>query len=325
MTDVANSLQIDMPLLLEARRIRREFLVSMEPHRPQLFAYCRRLTGNVWDAEDLVQDTLARAFARAAEEHNPIRNPLAWLIRVATNAYIDSTRRIQPQTGVELDRPADEGADPGEVRDAISDLFTLLPPQERAAVVLKDVFDYPLADIASVVGTSVGAVKSALHRARKTLAADDRQERMMHRPNPDPAVLKAAAEAFSAYDVDALLALMTEHSVMDLVGMVYETGPQQMREGTLRHTFDLEDDVRYSADVRDFDGELVIAVWSTPAKGTSGGADGAGATGLAEVWRCATGDGRLVRIRDYFFCPEVVSEIAAAWGVPAVLHGYRYG
>ena len=51
---------------------------------------------------------------------------------------------------------------------------------------------------------------------------------------------------------------------------------------------------------------------------------GSGPSGLAEVWRCETVDGRLTRVRDYFFCPEVVSEIAAAWSAPTVLHGYRY-
>jgi RNA polymerase sigma-70 factor, ECF subfamily len=316
--------EIEVPLLLEARRVRREFLVTMEPHRPRLFAYCRRLTGNVWDAEDLVQESLAKAFARAAEEHNPVDNPLGWLIRVATNAYIDGQRRARPALGFDVDRVAPEQADPVEVEDALAQLFALLPPQERAAVVLKDVFDFSLAEIASMVGSSVGAVKSALHRGRGALAADDREERAMRRPSPDPTVLRAAAEAFTAYDVEALLAVVSDDGVMDLVGMVYETGPQQMREGTLHHTFDLEDDVRYTADVREFDGEPVVAIWSAPADSSAAGSSSDGPAQLAEVWRCETVDGRLTRIRDYFFCPEVVTEIAAAWSAPTALHGYRY-
>jgi RNA polymerase sigma-70 factor (ECF subfamily) len=312
--------EIELALLSEARRVRREFLVTMEPHRPQLYAYCRRLAGNPWDAEDLVQEALAKAFARAAQEHSPIRNPLAWLIRVATNAYLDGARRFRPELGADVEQVAPAAPDPVEVGEALEQLFTLLPPQERAAVVLKDVFDFSLAEIASMVGTSVGAVKSALHRARGTLAADDREERAMRRPGPDPSVLKAAAEAFTAYDVEALLALVSDDGVMDLVGMVYETGPRQIREGTLHHTFDLEDDVRYTADVREYDGEPLVAIWSAPAPGGPPDAP----TGLAEVWRCQTVDDRLVRIRDYFFCPEVVAEIAAAWSAPTALHGYRY-
>jgi RNA polymerase sigma-70 factor (ECF subfamily) len=308
--------EIEMPVLLEARRVRREFLVGIEQHRPALFAYCRRLAANVWDAEDLVQETLAKAFARAAEEHNEIRNPLGWLVRVATNTYIDGTRRARTLPLPDVDQPATAEADPLEVRDALEELMTLLPPQERAAVVLKEVFDYPVGDIASLVGTTPGAVKSALHRGRAALSAD-RQEQMAGRAGPEREVLEAAAAAFTAYDVEGLVALFREDSVMDLVGMVYETGPEQMRNGTLRHTFDLEDDVRYSADVREFGGEPVVAIWSRPA-------DGTGSSGLAEVWRCVTVDGRLTSVRDYFFCPEVVSEIAAAWDVATVLHGYRY-
>ena len=96
---------------------------------------------------------------------------------------------------------------------------------------------------------------------------------------------------------------------MSIVGMVHEVGAEQMKAGSLRHTFDLEDDVRYSAEVRDFEGEPVLAVWSRRH-------DGSAPEGLSEVIRCRTHDGRLASMSDYFFCPEVVAEIAAAWGVP---------
>lgn len=309
---------LDADLLAGVRDARRAFLRNVEPHRPDLYRYCRRLTGNAWDAEDLVQDTLAKAFARAAQSHAGVDNVAAWLVRVATNAYIDGVRRAAPLLTDDLDRPAAEQADPAEVSDALRELMTVLPPQERAAVVLKDVFDLPLAEIASLVGTSVGAVKSALHRGRGTLADPTRRSGRAARPAPDRAVLAAVAEAFTAYDVEAVTALLREDSVLEIVGMVYETGPDQMRDGSLHHTFVLEDDVRYRAEVREFDGEPVMAVWSTRV-------DGTGTPGVSEVWRCETADGRLVRLANYFFCPEVVAEICAGWGVPTVLHGYRFG
>jgi RNA polymerase sigma-70 factor (ECF subfamily) len=305
---------LDADHLNQARLARREFLVAVEEHRPALYAYCRRLTGNVWDAEDLVQETLAKAFARAAETHVAIDNPPAWLARIATNAYIDHTRRAQPSPLRDTDLAAAEQADPGEVRDALKELVTVLPPQERAVLVLKDVFDYPLADIASIVGTTTGAVKSALHRGRTKLAAP---EPIRRRPTPDRRVLEAAAAAFTAYDIDALVDLFLDDGVMYIVGMVHETGGTQMREGSFEHTFNLERDVRYTAEVRDFDGEPLVAIFSRPAGGT-------GPTGLAEVWRCVTEGAKLRLVDDYFFCPEVVTEVADAWDVPTVLHGYRY-
>jgi len=308
--------EITVDLLDESRRVRREFLIAIESHRGELFGYCRRLTGNVWDAEDLVQETLARAFARAAQSHHPIANPLGWLVRVATNAFIDADRRSTPLLAADLDAPADdaaEAADPVEVAEALEEVMTALPARERAALVLKDVFDYPLADIASRVGSSVGAVKAALHRARTKLA-----EPAPYAPRqaPDRPVLDAAVAAFNAYDADALTRIFLDDGEMSIVGMVHETGPAQVKEGSLRHTFDLEDDVRYVAEVREHAGDPVVVVWSHPKDG--------GPAGVSEVWRCVTADGRLVRIDDYFFCPEVVSEIAALWDLPTTLHGYRY-
>ena len=261
-----------------------------------------------------MQETLARGFARAAETHFDIRNPEAWLVRVATNAYIDQTRRARPEPWGERDLPAPTSTtDTAEVRDAIEEMITVLPPQERAAVVLKDVFDFPLADIASMVGTTTGAVKSALHRGRGKLGSPAATQR----DKPSRAVLDAAAEAFTAYDVDRLVSLFLDDGVMHIVGAVHETGGQQMREGSFEHTFNLERDVRYLAEVREYDGEPLVAIFSTAP-------DGTGERGLAEVWRCVTIDDRLAYVADYFFCPEVVTEVAAAWGVPTSLHGYRY-
>lgn len=80
---------------------------------------------------------------------------------------------------------------------------------------------------------------------------------------------------------------------MHIVGAVHETGGQQMRHESFEYTF------------------------------TSTGADGMGPRGLAEVWRCETIADRLGYVVDYFFCPEVVAEVADAWRVPAALHGYR--
>jgi RNA polymerase sigma-70 factor (ECF subfamily) len=63
------------------------------PLRPALHGYCRRLTRNLWDAEDLVQDTLLRAFGHLGLINHPIRNPRAYLLRTATNVWIDELRR----------------------------------------------------------------------------------------------------------------------------------------------------------------------------------------------------------------------------------------
>ena len=70
------------------------YVDALAPLRPALHGYCRRLAGNLWDAEDLVQDTLLRAFGQWGVT-TPIRNPRAYLLRTATNVWIDTLRRRQ--------------------------------------------------------------------------------------------------------------------------------------------------------------------------------------------------------------------------------------
>jgi RNA polymerase sigma-70 factor (ECF subfamily) len=299
------------------RRAQREFLNALDPVRPELHAYCRRLTGDVWDAEDLVQETLARALGRAASSHTPIERPIAWLVRIATNAYLDSRRRPAAIPADLPDRASEPHTDPAEVRDALADLATLLPPQERAAVVLKDVFDLPIAEIAAMLATSAGAVKAALHRGRARLAADEQSYASAVRPRPDRSVVDALAEAFTAYDLDRLTALFLADGVSDVVGMVYEVGRDQAAAGSLHHTLVQESDVRYRAQVVDLDDEPIVLLWSRPVDGTEDEA-------VADVLRVDTADGGVARLRWYFFCPETLREVADRLDVPVRPTGYHF-
>jgi RNA polymerase sigma-70 factor (ECF subfamily) len=139
-----------------------QFLEAFEGLRPELYRYCRHLTRSPWDAEDLAQDVLARAFVTLGKLGTAPPNPRAWLFRVASNAWIDQQRRPR---GVPERDPADT-VDPRATREAAGTLIARLAPQERAAVVLKDVFDLPIEDIAQALSTTPNAVKAALHRGR---------------------------------------------------------------------------------------------------------------------------------------------------------------
>jgi RNA polymerase sigma-70 factor, ECF subfamily len=295
---------LDRALLESVRRARLEFYSRLQPVRPDLYRYCRRLTASVWDAEDLLQETLAKAFAAAAESHQRVERPLPWLLRIATNTYVDWSRRRPALPVAELDgQAAAAGADPTEVRDALVEMATLLPPQERAALVLKDVFELPLAEIAAMLCTSVGAVKSALHRARGRLVDPGRQRMLAVRPQPDRAVVDALADAFTAYDLDRLTALFLANGTSEVVGVVREVGREQIRAGSLHHTLVVEDHVRYRAQVRDLDGEPVVLLWATPV-------DGSGPEAVEDVLRVETADGGVARLRWYYFCPESLTEVA---------------
>src|SRR5262249_24825189 len=148
----------------------RDFRAELEPLRPTLYRYCRHLTRSPWDAEDLVQDAFARAFATLAALQEPPRDARARMFRVASNLWIDRVRRRTPAPPV----PEGRGTIPSrDVREVAGTLLVQLSPQERAAVVLKEAFDVSLEDIADILSTSVGAVKAALHRGRGKLAEPD--------------------------------------------------------------------------------------------------------------------------------------------------------
>jgi RNA polymerase sigma-70 factor, ECF subfamily len=310
---------LDNDLLDGVRAAQHAFFSRIDPVRPQLYRYCRRLTGNVWDAEDLLQEALTRAFARAANSHQRVERVLPWLVRIATNAYLDGWRRPAPVPAQLPDSPSPTGADPLEVRDALGAVATLLSPQERAAIVLKDVFDFPLAEIAAMLATSVGAVKAALHRGRDRLSAPDpaRQEALDRRPAPDRAVLDAMSEAFTAYDIERLTALLIADATSEVVGMVYEVGAQTIRHGSLHHTLVVEDSVRYRAEVEQLDGEPLLLLWETPT-------DGSAPEAVSDVLRVETAEGKVTRLRWYYFCPETITEVAQRLGVAARPHGYRF-
>ena len=140
-----------------ARAAWHRYIDFLAPFRPELYRYCRRLTGNIWDGEDLVQDTMVRAFSVLSRIHSTIDNPRGYLIRIATNLWVDATRRRTSELNA-LTRECDEPRggieatpEKSEVRDAAARMMQMLAPQERAALVLKEVFDLSLDEIAKIL------------------------------------------------------------------------------------------------------------------------------------------------------------------------------
>lgn len=298
------------------RKARREFLNGIEPLRPELFRFCRSLTRNVWDAEDLVQDTLLKAFAKLADVHWQVDNPRAYLFRIATNHWIDITRK-----GKEADMP--EGYDEQskdapaeqkpEVREAISRLASTLPPVERAAVLLKDVFNFSLEDTANYMETTVGAVKAALHRGRGKLEGAKELPAPKIAARVDERLLDAWCEAFNARDLDKLSGLMLEDASALVVGMVQEYGRQQIRDGSLEHTI-MDEAGDPQAERREYLGEPIVVLWY----------DVDGKRVVRDVLRFVSDRGGMADLRYYYFCPETLAEVCEALKLPLVDNGYRY-
>lgn len=294
----------------------------LAPLRPDLHRYCRRLTGSLWDAEDLAQDALLRAFATLGSVHHRIDNPRAYLLRVATNTWIDTVRRRGSEAAA-LGDPA--GATtagdpaPGAVRDAGATLLQRLAPQERAAVVLKDVFELSLAEIAAVLGTSEGAVKAALHRGRTRLR--EPETTAAERPAPSAALVDRFLAAWRASDLPALLALVVEDAAVENVGCGIELGREAGGRGFLYHAVHGHADwpaalqpeaVRLDAGV--VEGVRLVLCFATRR----------GQEALEQALRFDEHEGRIARLRGYAFCPETMREIGAALGLAVRTGLYRF-
>src|SRR5712692_1483954 len=213
----------------ELRGAWHRYIDLLAPLRPTLHGYCRRLTGNLWDAEDLVQDTLLRAFGTLGSVHVRIENPRAYLLRTATNLWIDTVRRRGSETTTLAEpslRGSSEAHAAGAVRDAGTVLLQRLAPQERAALVLKEFFDYSLEEIGEVLGTTVGAVKAALHRGRDRLREPEGAA-ASRRPVPSVGLVDRFVAAYTAADLPALLGLMLDGGSVENVGCSIEIGREQ--------------------------------------------------------------------------------------------------
>src|SRR5215510_13001177 len=88
-------MELPQDLTQEVQQVWQRFLQRTEPLRPDLHRYCRALTGSVWDAEDLVQDTLLRAFAKLGDISLRIDNPKVYLFRIASNLWVDHFSRTE--------------------------------------------------------------------------------------------------------------------------------------------------------------------------------------------------------------------------------------
>ncbi|HTO26690.1 MAG TPA: sigma-70 family RNA polymerase sigma factor [Gaiellaceae bacterium] len=203
---------------------------ELEQHRAELTRYCYRMLGSPFDAEDAVQDTFVRAWKGG--ERFEGRAPLgSWLYRIATNVCLDmlkaGRRRARPMdlgparepvienlstlpevTWIEPSPdPADVAVDRETTRLAFVAALQLLPPRQRAVLILCEVLRWQASEVADLLETSVASVTSALQRARATLALASMPESDRE---IDTELLDRYVAAFEAYDIDALTELIRE-------------------------------------------------------------------------------------------------------------------
>lgn len=222
---------------------------ELEQHRSELIAYCYRMLGSPFDAEDAVQDVFMRAW-RSRDRFEGRAAMRSWLYRIATNVCIDmlnsKERRIRPIDLGPAQEPVESNLhtrpeatwlepvpmqliapdkDPAEVaveRESIRLAFVAalqhLPARQRAALILCEVLRWEASEVAQLLETSVASVNSALQRARATLAKSkvSAADRVAPLQDSDRAMLERYVAAFERYDITALTSLIKEDATQSM-------------------------------------------------------------------------------------------------------------
>jgi RNA polymerase sigma-70 factor (ECF subfamily) len=187
-------------------------------NRGRVWAICYRMTGLRAEADDLAQEALARAMERAEQARDP--NAVGWLLRLTTTLCLDHLRRKKVERRLTelvdpLADPAVSAGTPGpegsavlreDLRFAVMVALQRLSPRQRAVLILHDVCDQSLDEVAETIGTNPAAAKATLHRARVALAEARRLPRVD--VPVDEAVVERFARAVAAGSIDDLSALL---------------------------------------------------------------------------------------------------------------------
>src|SRR6202040_65036 len=177
---------------------------------------------SVMDREDVVQDALFEAY-RKLDQYDDSRPLAPWLFRIAHNRCIDLLRRRGVRVEAEPASMSPDSVTPSNppvlgLGRAVEQLVMNLPPKERACVLLKDVFDYTLEEIAELVGSTVGGAKAALNRGRSKLGALPEPVKSRREPNPQLSrLLHLYVDRFNKRDWDGLRELISADAQLRVV------------------------------------------------------------------------------------------------------------
>jgi RNA polymerase sigma-70 factor (ECF subfamily) len=215
--------------------------VDLEPYRGELVAFCYRMLGSFHEAEDLVQETMLRAWKARDRYDSTQASVRTWLYRIAANACLsalggrarrplpsglgpasgDPAAALTPAFDVPWLEPFPDARFDMALRDdmrlALVAAMQLLPPRQRAVLLLREVLEFSAAEVAATLHTTVPAVHSALQRARAALAAVGDAGEVTEPGDPQvQAVIERYVRAFEAADVPGLVRLVTDEVVLEM-------------------------------------------------------------------------------------------------------------
>jgi RNA polymerase sigma-70 factor, ECF subfamily len=324
--------------LVEAARAGDElaFRALIEPLGRELHAYAYRMLGGFHDADDALQDSRLKAW-RGLATYEPRASFRAWMYRIVTNTCLDllkvRSRRVLPQDvspaiapGPPTTAPRADIAwiepypdallppvpDPEQavrlregIRLAFVRVVQMLPPRQRAALILHDVLDWSVVEVAGMLETTEAAINSALQRARATIARPQTPALAAHHAD----VVERFVCAWESGDFDDLVALLASDAVMSMPPWEYWLDGKDAVAATMRSpgTWDGEPRPgRYKLVPAPMNGEPAALAYVRAADGRY--------YPVCLTALSLDAGGRIVELTTY-----VLPELFAAWGFPAVL------
>lgn len=208
------------------------FVELTAPLRRRLHVHCYRMLGSVHDADDALQETMLRAW-RGIRRFEPRAELSSWCYRIATNVCLrmieqrgrreaaDVDAYLQPYPDTVTETPEDAVERRETIGLAFVAAMQLLPPRQRAALVLRDVLGWSAREAGEVLGLSVAATNSALQRARDRLERERRKGTLarIHQPASPEAekrLMCSFVEAWEAVDMERLTRLLADDALLTM-------------------------------------------------------------------------------------------------------------
>jgi len=265
--------------------------------RPNLHRYCARMVGSVFDAEDIVQEAIAKAYYQLPMTE--VRNVEGWLFRIVHNKTIDFLREAKSSHLVYVDEfpPEEEASSQPEDIDVTTyamSVFLQLTPLQRSCVILMDVIGYTLAEISEMLDLSVGAIKAALHRGRENLrklSRDIDEDNSAHLDVPNMKLLAEYVDRFNARDFAAVRSMLAEDVRLDLLERIQRRGADNV--GRYFTGYETREDWRLTLGYVDRQPAILVSDVTEPDE-------------FKYVMHLEWNNGKIVAIRDYRFAPWVL-------------------
>jgi len=214
---------------------RQAFLALVNDIRPKLHRYASKMLGSAIDGEDILQDALATAFFKLSSLVN-IEKLESWLFSIIHNKSIDHLRKndhFHKQLDEEIemyDSQTDLLEVKSEINEAIEIIVTKLPPKERACVVLKDMMGFSLIEIADIVQSTTGGVKSALNRGRRKLSILERDADKKETNLGERKLIEHYLKLFNKQDWVGVQQLLKVDARLEIVGMGESIGRDHIKD-----------------------------------------------------------------------------------------------